>query len=245
VFGLVKPGMGAETIVKSAMSYIVNLSKSDVDVFCGGSNDVSENKANVALKYISNCVKANNNTHIILLSAPHRHDLMDSSYVNKEIKSCNRKLMKHVKTVNHTKVLDIDPTKRILYSARSASKWAREGRGCQTNSSSTFHNSKEKVDEPISLGWESDFMKGDPSTVSENRNEILIVRENEINQVDTLDSEEIFPRISTRPKKTPVTRRNDFFMVNSTVADESMKIKRIRKKPVSKTNDFYGKVKHN
>jgi hypothetical protein len=96
VFGLVKPGMGAETIVKSAMSDIVNLSESDVVVFCGGSNDVSKNKASIALKHISNVVKVNNNTNIILLSPPHRHDLMDSSCVNNEIRSFNRKLMKYV-----------------------------------------------------------------------------------------------------------------------------------------------------
>jgi hypothetical protein len=40
VIGLVKPGTGAEIIVNSAMSDIANLTKSDVVVFCGGSNDV-------------------------------------------------------------------------------------------------------------------------------------------------------------------------------------------------------------
>jgi hypothetical protein len=54
VTGFLKPGTGAEIIVNSAMSDIVNLSKSDVVVFCGGSNDVNKNKASVALKHISN-----------------------------------------------------------------------------------------------------------------------------------------------------------------------------------------------
>jgi hypothetical protein len=114
VTGFVKPGTGAEIIVNSAMSDIVNLSKSDVVVFCGGSNDVNKNKASVALKHISNFVKVNNNTNIILLSAPHRHDLMDSSCVNNEIKSFNRKLRKHVKTSKHTSVLEINPNREFF-----------------------------------------------------------------------------------------------------------------------------------
>jgi hypothetical protein len=92
VIGFVKPGAGAENIVNSAVSDIVNLSKSDVVVFCGGSNEVSKNMANVALKNISNFVNVNYNTNIILLSAPHRHDLMEFSCVNNEVKAFNRKL---------------------------------------------------------------------------------------------------------------------------------------------------------
>jgi hypothetical protein len=40
VTGFAKPGAGAEEIVNSVMSDIVNLLKSDVVVFCGGSNYV-------------------------------------------------------------------------------------------------------------------------------------------------------------------------------------------------------------
>jgi hypothetical protein len=113
VTGLVKPGAGAEILVKCAMSDIVNLTKSDVIVFCGGSKDVSKNNASRALKCTLHCMKDkdNNNTNIILLSAPHRHDLMESSCVNKEIESSNRKLIKHVKTFNHTTVLEINPNR--------------------------------------------------------------------------------------------------------------------------------------
>lgn len=114
VSGLVKPGASAEILANSAMSDIANLTKSDVVVFCGGSNDVSQNNAKIALKHISNFVNVNNNTNIILLSAPHRHDLMESSCVNNEIRSFNMKLMKHVKTINHTTVLETN-TKRKCY----------------------------------------------------------------------------------------------------------------------------------
>jgi hypothetical protein len=66
VIGLVKSDVGAEILVKSAMSDMVNLTKSDVVVFCGGSDDVSENNSNIALKHILNFIK-DNTTNIILL----------------------------------------------------------------------------------------------------------------------------------------------------------------------------------
>jgi hypothetical protein len=112
VIGLAKPGVGAEILVKSAMSDIGNLTESDIIVFCGGSNDVSNNNANRALKHILNFIK-DNNTNIILLSAPHRHELMESSCVNKEIESYNRNLMKCVKTFDHTTVLEINPNMEL------------------------------------------------------------------------------------------------------------------------------------
>jgi hypothetical protein len=84
-----------------------------VIVFCGGSNDASKNNANMALKHILSFVKVNNNTNIILLSAPHRHDLMESSCVNNEIRSFNRKLMKYVKTINHTTVVETNPNREF------------------------------------------------------------------------------------------------------------------------------------
>jgi hypothetical protein len=113
VIGYVNPDADAEKMVNSAMSDIVNLSKSDV-VFCGGSSDVSKNKARAALKHISNFVKTNSNTNFILLSAPHRYDLMGISCVNIEIKSFNRNLKKHVKTHKHTVVLEINPNREYF-----------------------------------------------------------------------------------------------------------------------------------
>jgi hypothetical protein len=112
VIGLVKPGAGAEILVKYAMSDTVNLTKSDVVVFCGGSNDVSKNNSNIALKHILNFIK-DNNTNTILQSEPRRHDLMHSSCVNNEIRTFNKKLMKFMKTVEHT-VLEMNPNRECF-----------------------------------------------------------------------------------------------------------------------------------
>jgi predicted phosphodiesterase len=101
VQGLVKPGAGSGTLVNSATSDICNLTKNDVVIFCGGANDITKNNSKTALRHIRNFVNSNNHTNIVLLSVPHRFDLMQSSCVNNEIKSFNRKLRKSIRAFNH------------------------------------------------------------------------------------------------------------------------------------------------
>jgi hypothetical protein len=65
--GLVKPGTGVDILVNSARKDIVNLMKRAKIVFCGGVNVVGNSNTQMVLK----C-----HTNIILLSVPHRHELM-------------------------------------------------------------------------------------------------------------------------------------------------------------------------
>jgi hypothetical protein len=96
----VKPGAGAGVLVNTANSDIANLTKNNVFILCGGSNDVAKNDSKTAVRHIRNFIKSNSDTNIVLVSVPHRYDLMQSSCVNNEIKSFNRKLLKHVKLIN-------------------------------------------------------------------------------------------------------------------------------------------------
>jgi hypothetical protein len=82
VQGLVKPGAGSGTLANSATSDITNLTKNDVIIFCGGANDVAKNNSKTTLRNIRNFI----NTKIILISVPHRYDLMQFSCVNNEIR---------------------------------------------------------------------------------------------------------------------------------------------------------------
>jgi GTPase SAR1 family protein len=75
----------------------MSLSKSDVLIFCEGVNDVRKNNSTKALQHIMYFIKTNNHTNITLVTVPPRYDLMQSSCVNIEIKSFNRKLKKIVK----------------------------------------------------------------------------------------------------------------------------------------------------
>ena len=56
----------------------------------------------------------NKNTNVIIMDAPHRFDLEESSCFNKEVKVFNRKLNKIMKRCNHIKVTDTS-AKRDYY----------------------------------------------------------------------------------------------------------------------------------
>jgi hypothetical protein len=78
-----------------------------VVIVCGGANDVAKNNAKMALKHISNFVKSNNHTNIIVTNLPHGFALIQSSCVNSEIRSFNRKLIKSIKIYNHASILEM------------------------------------------------------------------------------------------------------------------------------------------
>jgi hypothetical protein len=107
VQGPVKPGTGVDILVTTANSDITSLTKYDEVIVCGGANDVAKNNAKMTLKHISKFVKSNNDTNIILTNLPHRFDLIQSSCVNSEIRSFNRKLIKSIKTYNHVLILEM------------------------------------------------------------------------------------------------------------------------------------------
>jgi hypothetical protein len=58
-------------------------------ILWGGTNDISRNNTNEALKNLSNFMNANKKVNIILISSPLRHDLLLSSCVNNEVAKFN------------------------------------------------------------------------------------------------------------------------------------------------------------
>jgi lysophospholipase L1-like esterase len=74
--GVVKPGALTNILVNSARNEINGLSKKDMVVICGGTNDISINNSTMALHQIRDFVENNTHTNIALLTAPPRHDLM-------------------------------------------------------------------------------------------------------------------------------------------------------------------------
>jgi hypothetical protein len=99
--GLVKPGAGTVILVNSANSDIMSLSKIHVLIFCGVVNNVGKNNSTKALQHITDFIKTNNHTNIVLVTVPARYDLMQFSCANSEIKLFHRKLKKVVKVYQH------------------------------------------------------------------------------------------------------------------------------------------------
>jgi len=71
------------------------LTKKDVVVLWGGgSNDIERNNLSTGMKHLLEFVTNANHTNVILISDPHRYDLMSNSCVNVEVEKFNRKLCK-------------------------------------------------------------------------------------------------------------------------------------------------------
>jgi hypothetical protein len=106
-----KMDSGANNLNKSVNNEVMNLSKRDILVFWGGSNDV--NKNNSGLNHILNSVKACSHTNIILFSVPHRHDLKSSRF-NKKVTRFNRKLAKCIKLFEHCTFVNVDLNRSLF-----------------------------------------------------------------------------------------------------------------------------------
>jgi capsular polysaccharide biosynthesis protein len=52
-----------------------------------------------------------NNTNIVIAKIPHRHDLLATSCINKEVQNFNKKLHKIMKNKDNVRILDHEPTR--------------------------------------------------------------------------------------------------------------------------------------
>jgi len=85
----------------------VQLTKKDIVVLWGGSNDIARNNSLEGLKHILELFINANHTNVILLTAPHRHDLITNSCVNKEVEMFNKKLHKKVQGFKKVEIIDV------------------------------------------------------------------------------------------------------------------------------------------
>jgi hypothetical protein len=117
---------------------------------------------------------------------------MQSSCVNNEIRSFNRKLMKSVRAHQHASFLEMVSDRKLF----SNHGLHLNGLGKEVLSKKmvplTYAILDQKKDPPVLLCWNSD-----------------------ISYTDTLHQGRIIERRSTRTKKTPSRKSNDIFLVNA------------------------------
>jgi hypothetical protein len=114
VCGFVKPGVNITTQISSMAADINLLTKNDLIIFWGGSNDVSKNNSQEGLKHLVNFVQTNNHTNIFLMCVPPRHDLPDWSCVNNEIKVFNTQLQNLMKPYKHVLIVKTDADRKFF-----------------------------------------------------------------------------------------------------------------------------------
>jgi hypothetical protein len=106
VIGYVKPGAEMKDIVQSGKEEIKKLNKKDV--VWGGSNDIGKQNTQEALRQLGEFVERSKDVNVIVMTAPHRHDLMTSSCVNGEVGRFNRLLGESMRPYKKVKILDTD-----------------------------------------------------------------------------------------------------------------------------------------
>jgi hypothetical protein len=80
------PGSRLKSVTNAAKKEIATLTRDDVIVLWGGSNDIGKNESTKGLSHISNFVKNRGHTNIVIMNAPHRHDLNATTCINNEVK---------------------------------------------------------------------------------------------------------------------------------------------------------------
>jgi hypothetical protein len=106
--GFVRPGANTDTLTSSTTEDIKHLMSNDIIVFWGGTNDVSKNNSQDGLKHLTNFLRMNSHTNIILMCVPNRHNLSEWSCVSSEVKVFNRKLVKLMKPYKHAPIVKVD-----------------------------------------------------------------------------------------------------------------------------------------
>jgi len=111
VSGTFMPGSRLRNITQLARNEIARFSQEDLVIIWGGANDVNKNESMKGLMNLQEFVELRNNTNFMILTIPHRHDLLDISCVNKEVQKYNAKLHEIMKNKINVRILEISTTR--------------------------------------------------------------------------------------------------------------------------------------
>jgi hypothetical protein len=191
----------------------------------------------VGMKHILDLSLQAYNTIVIILSVPHKHDLIKDSCVNREVEVFNRNLRNRLRCLRKVGLIEV-PNERDLYTKHGQLLNSR-GKEIMTNKIAlTLENLVKRKVEPISIKWydaveidrqkhqdqtttERSSFDGTTSDVAHNakngtegkdereeKHEEEEEAEKKCEPLITADKEqELAPK---RVKRQPVTRGNDF-----------------------------------
>jgi lysophospholipase L1-like esterase len=116
VSSFIKPGARTNQLVHSQEMELTGLGRKDVIVINGGTNDIADNstKRNGITVLMTQFMQKYNNTNIIVVSIPHRHDLTKDSRANLEIQEFNAKLSKIAKSFRHVALVEMDRNRKYF-----------------------------------------------------------------------------------------------------------------------------------
>jgi hypothetical protein len=233
VQGIVKPGANMEVIVNTSTKNIGNLTKKDMVVVWGGSQDVGRNESELGLHRLKNFIENHSHTNFIVMSVPHRHDLDPNSCINDEVMVYNRKMKKYLKACENIQIIEVD-SKRELFTRHglhmnSKGKDQIAGKIAQTIKARL----NKKKSGPIILKHREDL-----DIYSESTERIVEVTQKEINEPQlTIEEQGTVVIVEAtqievkEPQSTPEVQA-------SGTQDYKLPSKRTRKPPTTRHEDF-------
>jgi len=187
--------------MKLAHHEISQLDNNDYVVIWGGTNNISRNESHAGLKHMRKFVNRNKHTNIFAVTPPHRHDLLDFSCVNKEKQAFNRKLHKLLKDMHHASVVNTNLTRdNFTWHRLHMNPLGREKIAMIIDQTITTPSTSRTP--PISLKWEKI-----PLATSNVETKMGSTSRNDDGAHRNV------ARSSSRQKRPPVTRNEDFLWV--------------------------------
>jgi hypothetical protein len=128
--------------------------KNVVVIVCGGTRDISSNNTNKGLRCFKQFAMKTSNTNVIILDAPHLHDLREKLCINKEVIIFNSKLRKVMKSFQHVQFLIMNMIRKLLmkHGLHSNSPGLSGTSGIIGNSISVLSSTKQDSP-PRNLAW--------------------------------------------------------------------------------------------
>ena len=105
VAGTIMSGSRLQNVTKLAKNEIDGFSNRDAVIIWGDINDINRNETMKGLKHMNEFVNQRKNTNVMIVTVPHRHDLLSTSCINNEVKIFNRKLHKIMKNKDNVRIL--------------------------------------------------------------------------------------------------------------------------------------------
>jgi hypothetical protein len=155
VSGFINPGSDMRNISESAKNKMVQLTNDDFVVLWGGSNNVARNNSVMGVKHILDLMINSSHTNVILLSVPHRHDLISDSCVNREVVAFNNSLRNRLKRFSKVKVIDVT-NEREFYTRHGQHLNSRGKESMATKIAQTIESIVKEKANPISMKWQDD-----------------------------------------------------------------------------------------
>lgn len=115
VTGSVHPGGRFNDVVQELPELTKDYQKEDTVVLVAGANDIYHNEFHNAKHHLLKSLNSLQHTNVLVVGVPHRHDLMPTSIVNKEIAKANRQFKKIIEGYQYCEFLDVSNFERDMF----------------------------------------------------------------------------------------------------------------------------------